>query len=64
MPQKILTCVVWDEATDTCTTQVWVDQPGLLPNLTIADSYVIGLNIAFVWAIAYTFKLAKKALNT
>ena len=64
MPQKILTCVVYDESTETCTTQVWVDQPGLLPALSIEGAYVIGLNIALVWAIAYTFRLLKKALNT
>ena len=64
MPQKVLTCVVWDEPTQTCTTQVWVDQPGLLPALSMADAYVIGLNIALVWATAFVFRLARKALNT
>lgn len=64
MPQKILACVAYDEATDTCTTQAWIDQPALLPSLTIAGAQEIGVAFALLWATAYTFKLAKKALNT
>lgn len=64
MPQKILACVEYDEGTNTCTTQAWIDQPALLPSLTVADAQQIGLAFALLWATAYIFKLAKKTIDT
>jgi hypothetical protein len=64
MPQKILACVAYDEGTDTCTTQAWIDQPALLPSLTVADAQTIGVAFALLWATAYIFKLMRKVLET
>lgn len=56
-------CTSFDEA-GACTSLVWVPYSGSsFPALSIPDAQVIGLSIALVWAVAYTFKLAKRALD-
>ncbi len=63
MPQKILACVAYDETTDTCTTQAWIDQPSLLPSLTIEQGFQIGGSIALLWATAFIFRFVRKPLK-
>lgn len=51
------TCIAWDEVTDTCTTQAWVEQPSILPPLTDAERDQLVIEIATLWGIAFTIRL-------
>jgi hypothetical protein len=61
--QKILACVEWNDATNTCTTQAWIDQPSLVPPLTVDDARSIGFAFAFLWAVAWGIRMARKTLQ-
>lgn len=60
---KVLTCVIWDEGSQTCTQQAWVEQSSALPTLTIGDAQSIGMACALLWAVAFSFRILRKALN-
>lgn len=60
---KVQTCIVWDEATQTCTQTAWVDQSSALPVLSIADAQSIGMACALLWATAFVFRIIRKALQ-
>ena len=50
-------------ATGECAAVIWIPQPTLLPELSIADAYAIGSKIALLWALAFAFRLIRKKLN-
>lgn len=54
---RILACTAWDEATDTCTAQAWVEQPSILPPLTDEERDSLVVEIGTLWAIAFTLRL-------
>lgn len=53
----------FDAETGTCAAEIWIPQPSIIPELTIADAQAIGLAIAGVWAVAFVFRLIRKLLN-
>jgi hypothetical protein len=62
MADRVLTCVVWDESTSTCTTQAWVEPDGFWPALSVDDAHAITMAIVGLWMAAYLFNwLARDA---
>jgi hypothetical protein len=56
--------VVWDEPTQTCTAEAWVEQPaGVLPPLTVEDAEVLGAAILSVWAVGFVARACIRALR-
>jgi hypothetical protein len=53
----------FDAATGTCAAEIWIPQPSIIPELTIADAQSIGIAVAYVWAVAFVFRLIRKTLN-
>lgn len=59
---KVLACVEF-AADGTCTVQAWVDQPGLLPPLSVDQGLVLsGYVVAAVMA-AWGWKFLRRYLN-
>lgn len=54
----------FDAATGTCQQVIWIPQPSLIPELSVADAQLIGVNVAYVLAIAFVFRLLRKFLET
>ncbi len=61
----VLTCAVadYDASTSTCTAPFYSAVPSQYPTLSPDDAMAIGLAIAQVWALAYCFRLLKRALD-
>lgn len=53
----------FDTATRTCAQEIWIPQPSIVPELTVEDAQAIGLAIAGLWALAFAFRLIRKALT-
>jgi len=52
-----------DAASGECTAVIWIPQPSLLPELPVEDALAIGSAIAYLLAVAYAFRLVRKALQ-
>lgn len=57
---KTIACVSWNETTQTCEAQAWVEYPTVLPPLSVSDALVLSGKIAFVWVIAWTFRFVAR----
>jgi hypothetical protein len=62
---KYLACVTWvldgnGDPTDTCATQAWVEQPSMLPPLTVAEARDIGQAALIAFACVMAVKVAFK----
>lgn len=57
---RVLSCEQYDAATGTCTSEVWVEQMGLLPPLPIADATVIVSAIITTCASAWALKAVRR----
>lgn len=53
----------FDTQTGTCTQEIWIPQPSIIPELTIADAQQIGLSIAYLLAVAFVFRTIRKFLE-
>ncbi|MDC7805223.1 hypothetical protein PQS31_00055 [Luteimonas sp BLCC-B24] len=53
----------FDAATGTCQQVIWIPQPSLIPELSVADAQQIGVSVAYVLAIAFVFRLLRKFLE-
>ncbi|MCG8276631.1 hypothetical protein [Stenotrophomonas sp. NLF4-10] len=53
----------FNAATGECTAVIWIPQPSLLPELAVEDANAIGSAIAYLLAVAYVFRLIRKALK-
>ena len=54
----------FDAATGTCQQVIWIPQPSIVPELTVADAQQIGVSVAYVLAIAFVFRLLRKFVET
>lgn len=52
-----------DAQAGTCTEEIWIPQPSVVPELTIADAQQIGMEIALLLAVAFVFRLIRKFLQ-
>jgi hypothetical protein len=57
---QVLACVAFD-AGGTCTSQVWVDPPTVLPTLTIAQANTIGLAVCSCVVLVRLVRLLEQA---
>lgn len=53
----------FDAATGTCAAEIWIPQPSIIPELTIADAQTIGVACAYLWAVAFVFRRIRKFLD-
>lgn len=53
----------FNAATGECSTEIWIPQASVFPELTIADAQALGLAFAGLWATAFVFRLIRKFLN-
>jgi hypothetical protein len=53
-----------DTSTGTCTAEIWVPQPTVLPDLSIENAQDIGTQVALLWATAFAFRLVRKPLRS
>jgi len=60
---KVLACIEYDAAGNTCTVQAWVDQPGLLPPLPVAQGLQLSGLMVAIAASAWGFKAVRRFLN-
>lgn len=59
---KVLVCTEWDEVSNTCSVQAWVEWPGVIPPLPAEQGLQIaGLMIALV-ATAWGYKFLRRFL--
>ena len=60
---KVLACVEFDASSSSCTTQAWVESPGVLPPFSVAQGLqVSGLMISII-AGAWALKAVRRYLN-
>lgn len=57
---RVQTCTTWNETTQTCDASSWVEQPALLPELTLEDGKKIGDEIVFSLVLVLLVKLFLK----
>lgn len=55
---KVLACLQYDEATSTCTTETWVEQPSLLPPMTTEQAVEISTAALVAFAAVMAIKVA------
>ena len=53
----------FDAATGTCAAPIWDADVSAIPTLSIADAQAIGLSFAGLFAVAFVFRLMRKALH-
>lgn len=53
----------FDSATGTCSTEIWIPQASVFPELTIADAQALGLAFAGLWALAFVLYRIRKFLD-
>lgn len=53
----------FDATTGTCTAEVWVPQPPIIPELSIEDAQLIGAKIAVLWAIAFGIRVIRQQIK-
>lgn len=59
---KVLVCTEWDEVSNTCSEQAWIEWPGVIPPLPAEQGLQIaGLMIALV-ATAWGYKFLRRFL--
>lgn len=63
MAGEVLTCVVFDAATATCTSQAWMPAPTFIPPLSTADAVLLGSLLVFNWVLAHVFKKAEQVIR-
>lgn len=54
----------FDAATGTCQQVIWIPQPSLIPELSVADAQLIGVSVAHALAVAFVFRVLRKFLET
>jgi hypothetical protein len=54
---KVYACTSWNEETQTCEVQAWVEQPTVIPPLSVADAEIIAAKIALLWAVAFGLRM-------
>jgi hypothetical protein len=61
----VLNCRVADfnVSTGVCAAPFYSAPLSALPTLTIADANAIGLAVAMLWGLAFSFRMFKKAIN-
>jgi hypothetical protein len=61
----VLNCRVADfnASTGVCAAPFYSAPQSALPTLTIADANAIGLAVAMLWGLAFSFRMFKKAIN-
>lgn len=57
---KYLACAEFDPDTGECITEVWVDTPSVLPELTAEEGAEIGAHIALLLIVAFLFRLIRR----
>lgn len=60
---KVYACVQWDEPTQTCTTHAYIDPPTVLPTLSAADGYEIGMKLVWVYVTIRVVTLLREAIT-
>lgn len=53
----------FDAATGTCSSPIWIPQPSIIPELTIADAQALGLAFAGLWALAFVLRRIRKFID-
>lgn len=53
----------FDAQAGTCAQELWIPQPSVIPELTVADAQQIGTAIAFLLAVAFVFRQLRKFLE-
>ena len=53
---KILTCLQWDASQSVCTHEAWVEQPSLIPPLSVGEGSAIGFAIFGLWALSWVVR--------
>ena len=62
---KRLECANWDEASQTCLLEVWVDAPEpLFPQLTAAELNSLLTAILALWALAWVIRMLIRQANS
>lgn len=52
-----------DQVAATCTHEMWIPQPALIPDLSVEDAQIIGAKIAILWAIAFGVRVLRKQIQ-
>lgn len=65
---KVLACIQWNEQTQVCDVQAWVEQPSLLEVMpTMEQAQEVGLAVFIAWvtvaALKYLLKPTRETSN-
>lgn len=60
---KILACVQYDEQSNSCTAQAWIEQPSFLPTMTAAEGLQISGWFLTIAATAWGFRFLVRYLS-
>jgi hypothetical protein len=65
MARRVMACLEadFDSETGTCAAPIWDAELTGLPQLSIADAQAIGVSFAYLFAVAFVFRLMRKALH-
>lgn len=58
MPDRVLTCTAYDDASGTCTVQVWAEPPTVLPPLSVEEAKDIATAALLAFALVMAAKVA------
>lgn len=62
---KVLACVQWDHASQTCTQEAWIDpMPFGFPPLSAGEGAALGAAALVLFGIAWLLKRLRKTLET
>lgn len=54
---KVLVCTQWDDVSQTCGAQTWLDSPTAIPPLSVEDAQMIAVEILVLWGVAFGLRL-------
>ena len=60
---KVYACVEWNATTETCTTHAYIDPPTVIPTLSAADGYVIGLKLVWLYVAIRVIVILREAIT-
>ena len=60
---KVLACIEYDTQASSCTVQAWVDQPLLLPTMTVAQGVQISGLLIAIAVTAWGFRFLSRDLS-
>ena len=60
---KVLACIEYDTQASSCTVQAWVEQPSLLPTMTVEEGLLVSGYFIAIASVAWGFRFLSRYLS-